>query len=73
MKIIFGQKANSYSEKSAGIRAQIDAIITAPDFAGEIDFQGVRDAAGKTATEWPDGYIHQAALDMGLTVQTDDL
>lgn len=73
MKIIFGEKEGGYEGMSQAIREKIDAIIMAPDFSGELDFQTVRESAGKTATEWPDGYIHQAALDMGLTVQTDDL
>lgn len=69
MKIIYGPKAGDYASKSEVIRSVIDRVITAPDFSGELNFSEVRAEGGATTAEWPDGYIHQAAKDMGLRVQ----
>ncbi|WP_341937204.1 hypothetical protein [Marinimicrobium sp. C2-29] len=75
--IIYGPKnTQETKDKQAiidAIRVAIDAEITAPDFPGSIDFDTLRANNAKTKSDWPQGFIHQAASDMGLTVQTDDL
>ena len=36
-----------------------------------VTFEQVRAAAGKTPEEWPDGLIHQAALEAGYEVESN--
>lgn len=70
MKIIFGtKKPNPYEDKREEIRAAIDAEITSVDWPGEMDFDALRTKYGKTKKDWPQGFIHQAARDMGLEVE----
>ena len=56
----------AYSDKAEAIKTAIQSCVEA---GGVADFDEVRNDAGQTEENWPDGYIHQAAIDLGLDVE----
>jgi len=59
---------SSYSERESLIKAAIAEIGQPPSELGKF-LDAVRRHSGKPFEEWPDGYIHQAAIDLGLDVE----
>ncbi|MAY02476.1 MAG: hypothetical protein CMQ38_05800 [Gammaproteobacteria bacterium] len=62
MKII----KNSTNAEYESVKAEIAAALEACKCGDSADV--IREKNGKTEKQWPDGYIHQAALDAGYEV-----
>jgi hypothetical protein len=65
--IILKKQITGYEFVDDEIKAAIVHCQNDPECDG-IDFAGLRKENAKTVDEWPDGYIHQAAIDLGLDV-----
>lgn len=55
------------------VAAEIKGFLSGGDYDFSVSalkvFDEVREAAGVSSDEWPQGFIHQAAIDCGLTVE----
>lgn len=65
--IILKKQITGYEFVDEEIKAAIVKCKEMPE-CDAIDFSELRKKNAKTVDEWPDGYIHQAAIDLGLGV-----
>lgn len=72
MKILDHKKmkrTGAYYDQSEDIAIAITKCLSMPGCTGVIDFDEIRRLGKVNADKWPDGYIHQTAVDLGLDVE----
>lgn len=70
MKIIDrAQQKGGYYDRADEIKLAIEKCLAMPNCPGFITAEKLRADNNKTDIEWPQGYIEQAARDMGHLVE----